>query len=108
MNDGIKLSAQTSFMEKGTVQRKEKQHKRNYNQLWVAQTFPKKLSTDNPRGQWLLGRVVEVTEGDDEFVRFVKVQVGGSVVIRSITKIYPLEVNESNQNITPVRHGGTE
>ena len=43
MDDGIKLSAQTSFMEKGTMQRKEKQIKRNYNQLWVAQTFPKKI-----------------------------------------------------------------
>ena len=25
------------------MQRKEKQIKRNYNQLWVAQTFPKKI-----------------------------------------------------------------
>ena len=48
MNDGIKLTAQTSFMEKGTVQCKEKQIKRNYNQLWVAQTFPKKVVMTKP------------------------------------------------------------
>ena len=62
------------------------------------------ISADVPCGQWYLGRVVEVVEGDDGFVRVVKVQVGGSVVTRSITKICPLEVNEGNQNITTVRH----
>ena len=44
-----------------------------------------------------------MVEGDDGFVRVVKVQVGGSVATRSITKICPLEVNEDNQNITVVR-----
>ena len=44
-------------------------------------------------------------ERDDGFVRVVKVQIGGSVVTRSITKICPLEINERNQNITTVRHG---
>ena len=47
---------------------------------------------------------MEVVEGDGEFVRVVKVQVGGSVVTCSIIKICPLEVNEDNQNITTVRH----
>ena len=45
-----------------------------------------------------------MVEGEDGFVRVLKVQVSGSDVIRSITKICPLEVNEGNQNITTVRH----
>ena len=61
------------------------------------------ISADVPCGRWSLGRVVEVVEGDDGFVRVVKAQVGGSVVIRSITKICSLEVNDCNQNITTVR-----
>ena len=41
-----------------------------------------------------------MVEGDDDFVRVDEVQVGVCVVARSITKIYPLEVNEGNQNVT--------
>ena len=63
------------------------------------------IGADVPCGQWSLGRVVEVVEGDDGFVRVVKVQVGGSVVTCSITEICPLEVNEGSQKITTVRHG---
>ena len=51
---------------------------------------------------------MEVVEENDGFVKAVKVQVGGSAVVRSITKICPLEVNEGNQNITTVRHGRGE
>ena len=51
------------------------------------------LSADSPRGKWPLGRVVEVIAGNDGFVRVVKVQVGGDVITRSITRICPLEVN---------------
>ena len=63
---------------------------------------------DVPRRQWSLGYVLEVVEGDDGFVRVVKVQVGGSVVTSSVTKICPLEVGEDNQNITKVRQGRGE
>ena len=66
------------------------------------------IRADVPRGQWYLGRVTEVVEGDDGFVGVVKVQVDGTVVTRSITKIFPLDVNEGNQNITTVRHGKGE
>ena len=66
------------------------------------------ISADVPRGQWSLGRAVKMVEGHHEFVRVVKVQFGGSVVTRSITKIFPLEVNEGNQNITTVGHGRVE
>ena len=63
------------------------------------------ISADVSRGQWSLRRAVEVVEGDDGFVRVLKVQVGDSAVTRSITKICPVEVNVGNQNITTVRHG---
>ena len=61
-----------------------------------------------PRGQWSLGHAIEVFEGDDGFLRVVKVQIGGSVVTCSITKICQVEVNEGNQNITTVFHGKGE
>ena len=70
-----------------------------------CESWRNRLSADVPRGQWLLGRVVEVIEGEDGFV---KVQVTGSVVTRTITKIYPFEVNEGNQNIMTVLYGRRE
>ena len=41
MNDGIKLSAQTSFMEKGAVQCRKSQFMK-LTSLWVAQALTKK------------------------------------------------------------------
>ena len=41
MNDGIKLSAQTSFMEKGAVQCRKSQFMK-LTGLWVAQALTKK------------------------------------------------------------------
>ena len=63
------------------------------------------ISANVPCGQWSLGHAVEVVDGDNGFVQVVKVQVGGSVVTHSITKICPLEVNQGNQNIMTVHHG---
>ena len=57
-----------------------------------------------PCGQWSLGHVVEVIEADDGFVQVVKVQVWGSVLTFSITKICTLEVNEGSQNVMVVCH----
>ena len=66
------------------------------------------ISADVPRGGWSFGRLIEVIEGDDGLVQVAKVQVGGSVVVRSVTKVFLLEVNEGNQNITAVHHGSGE
>ena len=49
-----------------------------------------------------------MVEGNHRLAWVVKDQVGGSVAARSITKIFPLEVNEGNQNITAVLHGKVE
>ena len=51
------------------------------------------LITDMPRGQWPLGRIVEVYPGTDGHVRAVKVKVGGKMLVRPITKICPLELD---------------
>ena len=66
------------------------------------------ISADVPLGDWLLGCIVEVVEGDDGFCLSGESSNGDSVVISSITKICPLEVNEGNQNITTVCHGRGE
>ena len=47
MNDGNKLSAQTSLMKKGTVQRK-KSRLMKLTSLWAAQTFVKNVVVSKP------------------------------------------------------------
>ena len=49
------------------------------------------ISPDTPRGNWPLGRVLEVYPGDDGRVRVVKVQVGEGTLTRPVTKLCPLE-----------------
>ena len=50
------------------------------------------VSPDTPRGQWPLGRVIEVHPGEDGRVRVAKIQVGRNVITRSVSKLCPLEV----------------
>ena len=47
MNDEIKLSTQTSFMEKDTVQCK-KSTLMKFTSLWAAKTFPQKVLVSKP------------------------------------------------------------
>ena len=49
------------------------------------------MSTDNPRGRWSLGRIVKVFPGKADKVRVVDVQVGTSILRRTIVKLCPLE-----------------
>ena len=47
MNDGIKLSTQTSFVEKGTVQRRKSQFMK-LSGLLAAQTLTRKVVVSKP------------------------------------------------------------
>ena len=49
-----------------------------------------------------------MVEGDYWFVQVVKVQVSGSAVNCSITKICPVQVHDGNQKITIVHRGRGE
>lgn len=49
------------------------------------------VSPDTSRGSWPLGRVLEVFPGTDGRVRVAKVQVGQGTILRSVTKLCPLE-----------------
>ena len=49
------------------------------------------ISPDTSRGNWPLGRVVEVYPGNDGRVRVAKLQVGQGTLVRSVTKLCPLE-----------------
>ena len=49
------------------------------------------LSTDNPQGQWPLGRITKTFTGSDGRVRVVNVQVGRNEFTRSVHKLVPLE-----------------
>jgi len=50
------------------------------------------ITPNTPRGQWLLGRVLEAYKGKDGHIRSVKLQVGGGQYLRPIVKVCPLEL----------------
>ena len=49
------------------------------------------VSPDTYRGSWPLGRGLGVFPGTDGRVRVAKVQVGQGTILRSVTKLCPLE-----------------
>ena len=49
------------------------------------------MDGNSPRGQWPLGRVLEVTQGRDGLVRSCKVETRGKILVRPITKLVMLE-----------------
>ena len=51
------------------------------------------VSPDTTRGNWPLGRILEVYPGTDGRVRVAKVQVGDGTLVRSVNKLCPLEYN---------------
>ena len=52
------------------------------------------VSSDTSRGNWPLRRVLEVYPGTDGRVRVVKVNVGQGTLVRSVTKLCPLECDQ--------------
>ena len=52
------------------------------------------VSPDISRGNWPLGRVLEVYPGQDGRVRVAKIEVGQGTLLRPITKLCPLELHD--------------
>ena len=50
------------------------------------------ISPDTPRGQWPLGRILEVYSGKDGHIRSARLQVGKKQYFRPIGKVCPLEL----------------
>ena len=48
------------------------------------------IARDTSRGQWPVGKIIEVYPGPDNHVRTVKVQIGRNTFVRPISKICPL------------------
>ena len=57
------------------------------------------LSTDQQRGHWKLGRILEVYPGNDGNVRVVKVLTGQNQYLRSINNIVPLIKQENSDEL---------
>ena len=51
------------------------------------------MSPDTTRGNWPLGRVLEIYLRKDGRVRMAKIQVGKGTLTRSVTKVCPLELD---------------
>ena len=51
------------------------------------------ISPNTTRGNWPLGRGIEVYPGQDGHVRVVKIQVGDRTLTRPVTKLCPLELD---------------
>ena len=50
------------------------------------------VSSDTARGNWPLGRILELYPGKDGQVRVAKIQVGQGTMTRAVTKLCPLEL----------------
>ena len=55
------------------------------------------VSTDSPRGQWPLGRIVKVFQGNDGLVRSALVRVHGKEIERPLTRLCPLQWEADSQ-----------
>ncbi|XP_073966399.1 uncharacterized protein isoform X2 [Choristoneura fumiferana] len=59
------------------------------------------------REGWKVGKIIDLTKGSDGLVRVAKVKVGDTIFTRSIAHLYPLEV-EDNEQQEPIPHNPTE
>ena len=51
------------------------------------------IASDNPRGKWPLGRIVETFPGPDGRVRVVNVSIGKTIIKRPVSKISHMNIN---------------
>ena len=51
------------------------------------------MNQNEPRGNWPLGRIVEVFPGSDGHVRVVRLKIGTNTIVRPISKLCPLELD---------------
>ena len=60
------------------------------------------------RGNWQLGKIIELNAGNDGNIRSVKVQLGNrNIITRPVSLIYPLEI-EANEELIPGVEGREE
>ena len=55
------------------------------------------IKSDGPRSTWNLGRVIQVYPGEDGHIRVVKLKTANGEFIRTVAKLYPLELSENTE-----------
>ena len=60
------------------------------------------MHNDTPRLQWRLSVIEELIKGLDGFVRAARIRTNGGKTDCPIAKLYPLEINELEDNEAPI------
>uniref|UniRef100_A0A8D9A137 DUF5641 domain-containing protein n=1 Tax=Cacopsylla melanoneura TaxID=428564 RepID=A0A8D9A137_9HEMI len=63
---------------------------------------------NSKRINWPVGRIVELINGVDGHVRVVKVRIGSGVLTRPVQRVYPLELNCSPDEMSPILEQNVE
>ena len=56
------------------------------------------ISSDSPRLQWKLGKIMKLHQGRDGHVRSVELLTAHGIVTRPVVKIFPLEIENNTTN----------
>ena len=60
------------------------------------------IHDDSPRINWRMGIITELLPSSDNHTRSVKLKTSNGSLVRTINKLYPLELRSVDSQITPM------